>query len=71
MHAIAVTFLVVVVLRLLLEQRSRGRHLEGVGLAVREEAKSLFLVVAGLVGMFALILVFTLFFGPIPPIHEW
>ena len=69
MQMILITILVVVALRLLLSHKSRERP--GLGVIVREEVAACLLTFVALFGAFLLVLCLTLFFGPIPPFHEW
>ena len=71
MVVLLIMFVVLVLLRLLLEQKYRPRNLQSIGVAARDEASAFFLAAVALVGIFALLYVFVLFFGPIPQIHEW
>jgi hypothetical protein len=72
MHALLVTLVALVLLRLLLARTHRGpRQFENVGLAIRHELSAWSLAIAALVGLFILVFVLALLFGPIPPIHEW
>ena len=69
MQLILITILVVVVLRLLLSHKSRERP--SLGVIVKEEVTAWLLTFVALIGAFLIVLCLTLFFGPIPPFHEW
>ena len=69
MQMILITILVVVVLRLLLSHKARERP--SLGVIVKEEVMAFLLTFVALLGVFLIVLCFTLFFGPIPPFHEW
>lgn len=72
MHGILITFLALVLLRLLVARLHHApRNSENVGLAIRHEVTAWSLAIAALVGIFILIFLLALLFGPIPPLHEW
>ena len=72
MQALLVTFVALLLVRLLLSRTHRGpQRFENVELAVRHELTAWSLAIAALVGLFILVFVLALLFGPIPPIHEW
>lgn len=72
MHGILITFVALVLLRLLVARKHQApRHFENVGLAIRHEVTAWSLAIAALVGIFILIFLLALLFGPIPPLHEW
>lgn len=72
MQALLVMFVALVLLRLVLARTHRGpRQFASVELAIRHELTAWTLAIAALLGLFILVFVLALLFGPIPPIHEW
>jgi cadmium resistance protein CadD (predicted permease) len=70
-YTILMAVAVLVLLRLLFERQLRPRTFASLGTVIRDELGAGLMVVASLFGFFILVFVFTLVFGPIPPVHEW
>ena len=71
MYALLITFIALVLLRLLVERKYRPRKIQSIGTALRDEVSAWLLTVAALVGIIVLFYALALLLGPIPQIHEW
>jgi uncharacterized protein YqgC (DUF456 family) len=68
---VLITIAALVLLRLLLDRKHPVEGSRSVGAAARAELGAWFLAGGVLIGIFAVIFVLALAFGPIPQVHEW
>jgi multisubunit Na+/H+ antiporter MnhB subunit len=71
MQTLLITLAALVLLRMLFSRKERQSPNVSFGMMVKSELTAWLLTAAVLAGAFLVVLVFTLFFGPIPPFHEW
>ena len=71
MHIIFITLALGVLISWLLMRMQASPPDAPFKTAVKNELKALLIVLGGMLALFLIVLLFTLFFGPIPPVHEW
>ena len=71
MQTLIITFALFVLVRTLLWRNNRQSADGRLSTSIKNELSAWLLTALALIAAFLLLFVFTLFLGPIPPVHEW